>query len=116
VTFPLRLVAAETGLGTRAVRLLETAGAVRARLARSVIPRLSRLFRARGRIGIRAHDRDLHADGAFNIAQEAALVVRAQGHRDAALSRAGRAADAVNVAFRNVRDVVVENVRDGVDV
>ena len=72
--------------------LLMTAAALRALLADSVL------------------------DAALNAAQQVVLARVDEGDGLAALARAARAPDAVNVALRIVRDVVVEDVCDALDV
>src|SRR5882672_10034473 len=60
--------------------------------------------------------RDGHADQPFDIAQERRLLVIAERDRHALGAGARGAADAVDVGFRNVRQIVVEHVADAVDV
>src|SRR5262249_23300747 len=53
---------------------------------------------------------------ALDVAQELAFLARAQGDRHAGRARARGAADAVHVGLGHVRDLVVDDVRDVVDV
>ena len=50
-----------------------------------------------------AHHFHLLADEALDVPQEAALFLGAERDRDAIRPRTGGAADAVNIALRNVR-------------
>ena len=56
--------------------------------------------------------RDRHADDLFDLAQEFEFVFRAEGNRAAVGSGARRAADAVDVGFRFVRQIVVHHQPD----
>src|SRR5665647_1620507 len=59
---------------------------------------------------------DRHPDQPFDIAQEGAFLVIAERDRHAIGAGARGAADAVDVAFRDVRQIVIEHVADAVDV
>src|SRR5262245_54781062 len=60
--------------------------------------------------------RNRHPDQLLDVAQVGALLGVAERDRDAAGAGARGAADAVHVAFGNVRQVVVDDVADAVDV
>src|SRR3974390_22923 len=60
--------------------------------------------------------RDAHPDQTLDIAQISALLVIAERDRGAFGARARRAPDAVHVAFRHVRQIVVDHMADAVDV
>src|SRR5262249_22065242 len=60
--------------------------------------------------------RDRHADQAFDVAGISPLLVIAKRNRDAVGTRACGTANAVNVALRNVGQVVVDHVADAIDV
>ena len=53
---------------------------------------------------------------ALDIAQQAALLAAAQRNRDAFRAGARRAANAVDVALRGEREVVINDVSNGIDV
>ena len=59
---------------------------------------------------------DRHPDQPLDVAQEGAFLVIAERDRHAVGAGARGAADAVDVAFRDVRQIVVEHVADAVDV
>src|SRR6476646_5283194 len=77
-------------------------------------------FRRRGRVRPSAAAPvargDRHPDQSLDVAQEHRLLVIAERNRDALGAGARGAADAVDVGFRNVRQVVIEHVADAVDV
>src|SRR5262249_15231288 len=60
--------------------------------------------------------RNRHSDQLLDVAQVGALLGIAERDRDAVGAGAGGAADAVHVALGNVRQVVVDDVADAVDV
>src|SRR6185369_499953 len=60
--------------------------------------------------------RDRHPDQPFDIAEEGAFLVIAERDRHALGAGARGAADAVDVALRDVRKVVIEHVADAIDV
>ena len=60
--------------------------------------------------------RDGDADHALDIAQESCFLVIAERNCDAVGAGARGAADAVDIRFRNVRQVVVDHMADAVDV
>src|SRR5438067_481833 len=60
--------------------------------------------------------RKLDLNQLLDVAQEGGLFVVAERDRDARRAGPRRAADAVHVALRNVRQVVVDDVADAVDV
>src|SRR3954447_13756964 len=60
--------------------------------------------------------RDRDADQLLDVAQERPLLGVAERDRDAGGAGASRAADAVHVALRNIRQVVIDDVADAVDV
>ena len=63
-----------------------------------------------------AGGRDGHADHALDIAQEHAFLLVAERDGDAVGAGPRGAADAVDIAFGHVRQVVVDDVADAVDV
>ena len=81
-------------------------------------PCACRLRRAAARPRLRgaAGGGNRHPDQLLDVAQERQLVVRAERDRDAVGAGARGAADAVHVAFRDVRQVEVDDVADAVDV
>src|SRR5215510_1278826 len=60
--------------------------------------------------------RDRHPDQSFDVAQESGFLGIAKRDRNPVGAGAGGAADAVHVAFRNVRQVVIDDVADAFDV
>ena len=60
--------------------------------------------------------RDRHADQLLDVAQERPLLAVAERDRDAVGAGARGAADAMHVALRDVRQVVVDDVADAFDV
>src|SRR6185503_4016815 len=98
----VRLAAATVVLPVAAVRLL---------------PLLLRLgLRCDRLAGAAVGCRDRHADQPLDVAQISALLVVAERYGDAVAAGARGAADAVDVALGDVRQVVVDDVADAVDV
>src|SRR5437016_4413753 len=102
--------------GTRPALLRRIVAATR-------LARRSRWRRTRARGAVRRGPRraligcrNRGTNQSLDIAQERHLVGVAEGYRDAGRARTRGAADAVHVAFRNVRQVVVDHVADAVDV
>ena len=62
------------------------------------------------------HDRDGLADGAFDVAQQAALFSGTEGDGRALGAGTRGAADAVDIGFRHMRQIVVDHVADAIDV
>ena len=91
-------------------------------LVRLIFARLSGAFaanrmRAFFDLELRRFDEiDLALEQLLDIAQVAHLVRRDQRHRGAGGTRARRAADAMHVVFRHVRQLVVDHVRQLLDV
>lgn len=56
------------------------------------------------------------ADELFNVLQKTALIARTKRDGHALTPRARRPADAVNIGFRHVRQIVIDNVSDVIDV
>src|SRR5947209_6836323 len=59
---------------------------------------------------------DFLADKPLDVAEEGAIFARDERHGLAAFPRAAGAADAVDVVFRDVRQVVIHDVRQRLDV
>ena len=60
--------------------------------------------------------RQCAADQLFNVLQKAALIASAECNRHAFTARTRRPANAVDIGFRHIRQIVIEDVRDVVDV
>src|SRR5450830_1479273 len=61
-------------------------------------------------------DRDFALDEAFDVVQHVALVDAHQRHGRAGCTGAAGTADTVNVVFRHVRQIIVDHVRQLIDV
>ena len=108
--------------------LLIGSGVVLAVAGLMLLP-LSRLRRACGAVGAllgpfggsapitaTVARRDRHPDQLLDVAQKGPLLGIAERDRDPVGAGAGGAADAVHVALRNVRQIVVDDVADALDV
>ena len=73
-------------------------------------------FRGRHEIGGERKNRNLLPRRALDVAQIAALLVAAEGERDAVGAGARGAADAVDILLRNIRQVEIDDVADAGDV
>src|SRR5262245_23116226 len=84
---------------------------------RSMRPLFGCMPCVRSTIAVRIADhRDLQPRQLLDVAQELALLAVAQRDRDPARSRTRRATDAVHVALGNVGQLVVDDVRDAIDI
>src|SRR5437588_8632440 len=70
----------------------------------------------RMRVGTAVRDVELDLDQLLDVAQERPLFIVAKRDRGAVGSGARSAADAVHVALRNIRQVVIDDVADAVHV
>src|SRR5690349_20872030 len=61
-------------------------------------------------------DRDLLADGLFDVPEERTLFRVAERDRDALIAGTGRAANAMHIALRLIRQIEIDDVRDAIDV
>src|SRR5205085_10299642 len=117
-----RLVPGRLAVPIAALRLLVLLVALRVTVTLMLAWSAAILLRAvmlRGRCRARGApigDRNGQSDQLFDSAQESHLFVVAERDRDAFGAGPRGAADAMHVAFRDVRQVVIDDVADAVDV